>query len=1233
MGGPHTTIRELEERLKLKESENDHLRKHIRRKDIEVNELQDKCNHQSKERDDLERECDVAFKEIKQLRGIVESRFQDEVEGGLLEKIQMYAESSHHVDKLQQKLKKAKQEREEWKKEIADVQKTNQEVSHKLHKAIAAYERLKQERNMNNKVFLELDDIVTVLNNITIESDFPIEDENDNVSMKNIRRKIQAIEGERQKYASEVRNLREENGFKDHKISSLESKFYDPKKKSAVRQFTPTHKPSRRVEYDDDSVSSSDSSTIEPPPISLEMYEETRREYEGALQDMVQLTEELNATKATVQNFEKSSVETEKRFNDLSEEYKETLLEMSNMRREYNKVTANYDDAVLVIQEMKEKYDQRLIEMSESYSFLEENYNKLKDEQADKLMKLETEVSSSERFFEEECKRLKKEHKVQIESIDNQVDRLKQEHEAEIGLEKRQYEDLRLDYESVRDRQRENASELERLREKYDKSLKRIVQLEEALKHEKENCEHILRKSSEDAQIRYQQLEQDYNSLLAAKRSAGNSEATYRQNLETQYAALEEKHRRTQAEAVVQYQELRTSYDASLAKIGSLEKKVSELRERAEYLEKNQSRPKSKYEIAFDEISNLERDLFSNAGMSVAQEGSPPIGRFVVSNNDVRGNEQKLQNDSSVERGVVEFIGLEEISGFLQHQRRLLYVLKDVQQRQNENSSVQLPSDSSSFFGSIFLEHDLDINDFKSGPEQESADSPRNRIARMLNSLAKIKLNAVTAQIQYQTREKELKTALMQYKKALRDIKNVEKSMNRSLPPKPSIEAAGIFTGKADPPGGNEVRHHADDETDSPEEQAKGPLHKGKKALSAGELSKLNVLLHKSRRRVKEARVEVEAAKQRAEEAQQEQERQRSNFQCILMDFKASEANVETRALESHDPGVSSVSPKQSFDCGVSMLTSSCASSNSGEGRDEKLQRRPTKSNTLSNDATEFIRLKQEHDLAMDKISSLQNDLRERETEAELATQKLENREGDLKDVIQRYKDLHEEYKKFLNSDDPYTPNDAHAKLIQERDAARWKVSKMEAELRQAKVSVTAAVTKQNLAKQHLRDVIFQYKTLQREHEALVQRIEGLRVDLPSSKASSSSASSSSSRSSLQNSVWRTTTNSTSQDEEKRDTASLSAPPHLLPIVEADDRSYLSARTTSGITHSSLSFVDDIESIRSFGNADSHHSKSSSSGNHKKKPLYKALYKEVKKSFVKPVKPRKREVVRIDGLT
>ncbi|CAJ1934673.1 unnamed protein product [Cylindrotheca closterium] len=246
---------------------------------------------------------------------------------------------------------------------------------------------------------------------------------------------------------------------------------------------------------------------------------------------------------------------------------------------------------------------------------------------------------------------------------------------------------------------------------------------------------------------------------------------------------------------------------------------------------------------------------------------------------------------------------------------------------------------------------------------------------------------------------------------------------------------------------------------------------------------------------------QVEAAKQRAKVTQQEQERQRSHFKSILGEFKASEANIETRAMESNKPGVASRRRKR-----------------------QKLQSPTTKSNAFSNDAAEFIRLKQEYDVAVDTILSLQNDLRERETEAELAAQKLKNREGDLRDVIQRYKDLHEEYKKFLTLDDPYSPNNAHVKLIQERDAARWKVSEMEGELRQAKGSVTSAVTKQNLAKQHLRDVIFQYKTLQREHEALVQQIEGLRVDLPSSNASSSSSSRSQKKNS---SVWRSTSSIT----------------------------------------------------------------------------------------------------------
>ena len=97
----------------------------------------------------------------------------------------------------------------------------------------------------------------------------------------------------------------------------------------------------------------------------------------------------------------------------------------------------------------------------------------------------------------------------------------------------------------------------------------------------------------------------------------------------------------------MQYKDLKSSYDASLAEISSLEKKVSDLRAKAEYLEKNQSKPKSKYEIAFDQISNLEQDLCSKANVSGTQDRGNVTNE--ASGNENNGEDMSVVSPSTSE--------------------------------------------------------------------------------------------------------------------------------------------------------------------------------------------------------------------------------------------------------------------------------------------------------------------------------------------------------------------------------------------------------------------------------------------------------------------------------------------------------------------------------------------------------------------------------------------------------
>jgi chromosome segregation ATPase len=1245
------TIKELEERLKLKDGETDRLRRNIRLKDSELRQMQEQCNFKSDKVVELEKNYGIASSEVKQLKSIVESRFPDEVEQGLMEKTLLCAEASHQVDRLQEKLKTSKTENQKLREERKTMNKQNQALSQKLHKAITSYERLKQERNMNNKVFLELDDIVTALNNIRVESDFMVEDENDNVSMRNIRRKIQAIEDDRQRLAQDGKNLREENAFKDAKIQSLESKYYDPKK--SFREPPPFRSRRTTIEMDDGSESSSDSSTIEPPPVSLEVYEETKREYESALRDMIKLTEELTATKASLKGYEQSSNETEDRFNELTEEYKDALLEMSNIRRDFQKVEANYKEALTSKEELKQDYETRLNEMTDANEFLEENYNKLKDDQNAKLVRLENEVSNSERFFEEKCKRLKEEHQLKNQTLTKDFDELKEEHERNIGKERRRYEDLRIEYETVRDRQKADTAELERLEDKYDKALKRIVHLEDSLRREKENNERALMRSSEEALMRYQKLKTDYNALLAAKKSAGNSESHYLRQLEGQYAALEEKFRHSQTDAEIRYKELQGSYESALATIDSLEKKLAGVEEQAKSLEKNQNRPKSKIEIAFNKISDLERELMSDKGLlapvhfSTGDNSGDDAQLSIVDGVDPDSNEttnivnqplsvsskhaalKKNQTISSLTIFLLlQDSGLQHFYDFLQHQQKLKIVHYDLLCRvtmAEEKSDTQSPP--SCFFSSMFLDENLDIEDFKAESTAENSDgASKSAISKLLTQLAKIKLQAITARIRYQAREKELKLVFLRYKKVLEEYNStIAKSSKSGDPQHSSITSSEpeIFKQedssttstdplsnteddeRVDPPGESTVDHQ--DETDTSDMPSKEALHdaQDEKAIAA-KIAELEENLRAAEMKVEQVTVVIHGTKREAEEAEREQAKQESNLRTMLAKHKELEAEMMASTYHGNaatrENDQAPLSPETSFD-GGSVVASSCASSISAEVRDEKTYSPNRQHKTTNHDTTtRYLKLKQEYDAAVHNSSTIEFELRQKKQETDITKNKLEAREEELKDVIQRYKELHLEYGGFL--DGTSSVRFSQAKIIQERDAARWRISEMEIELRQAKESATTASAKQNLAKQHLRDVIFQYKTLEREHASLVQRIEGLRVGLPVTKAPSNMSKNYPRLAQI-------------HEEEKRDFA---MPNNTQYAGAAGD-------AHSQVSHQTGKFVDDTQSIASFT--------SSQSQSSKKKRFMKEIYREVKHNFKRKAanpKSKGKEVKQIHGL-
>ena len=421
-------------------------------------------------------------------------------------------------------------------------------------------------------------------------------------------------------------------------------------------------------------------------------------------------------------------------------------------------------------------------------------------------------------------------------------------------------------------------------------------------------------------------------------------------------------------------------------------------------------------------------------------------------------------------------MGLQHFFDFLQHQRRMQLVHCDLlyygrNTRKNEEDILESSSTSSVLFDSLFLDEDKCVAGLKPDGENESNET-KTIIKRLQSKVSRIKLLAIAAKVRYQAREKERKIVFLHYRKILHEYNvacstsSTSTGMNKKNIDQQSSDqtvATEASTNSSMTPSETETGLGFPESNRTIDNMTLELQEKIKDDTLFAKVKGLEEDLKAAQMQVEKVSQEVKALKQEADDAQQEQEQQENNLRILLAQHK----EVEEEIIANQESQRSSPKLQQ---VGMTGL---------------------------------FLRRKHEHDWTIGKLAIVKRELSKKKKEANDFKEKLNAREEELRDVINRYKELHKEYNELLarhpkeNAIDKSNHNSIElsdrAKLIQERDSARWKVTKLEEELSISQESASAALAKQALAKQHLRDVIFQYKTLEHEHSSLVQKVEGLR--------------------------------------------------------------------------------------------------------------------------------------------
>jgi hypothetical protein len=168
----------------------------------ENKELKESLRRNQNAYQELKYENNFNAAKASELREIVDARTMDQVHEKLLKKSLQNAELALELDKVQSELDRAKSE----------------------------MGRTSQELEASKRLLLELSDIVRTLSTVNIQYeklDTKLESESpQDLSLKNIKRKIEAIMNDREQVIHTCQSLKEENAAQEQKIMALESNFH-----------------------------------------------------------------------------------------------------------------------------------------------------------------------------------------------------------------------------------------------------------------------------------------------------------------------------------------------------------------------------------------------------------------------------------------------------------------------------------------------------------------------------------------------------------------------------------------------------------------------------------------------------------------------------------------------------------------------------------------------------------------------------------------------------------------------------------------------------------------------------------------------------------------------------------------------------------------------------------------------------------------------------------------------
>ena len=1207
------------------------LRQRLHRKDQQCLELQDEVELVSAQVLELEEQCRDRSAKAAELMEILGAKTPDAIGEKLLEKGLQNAEFSQQLSNLRQRLQDtereletANRERKKTKKSMSNISQKNDKLTQKLKDVEAENEHLTKQRETYKPLILELGNVVRSLNTISVtytkvekDSNAPLSAAEAQVhSLRNIKRKVEAIEKERKLFINENDFLREELETKNKQILALEQQYHllnsdrldkgdteslaelsargrnnklgdshsgphalqggaheSKKMTEETCQFKNVKLASEASTTSSSSSCCSDASScssIEPPSIALEKYEKLRHEHQTALFKVAELEDKLQTV---AEDKHKAGEEAQSKLAGILERYPGAAQALAEMQPIYAESLQKSHQVGLQYEKLKRDYDDALNDHISQYKKFKEDF-----QTHDQRCRIFEEVRMvAFKKHMKHCDQLAKKHEISHEIMKHALDKLERNYEASVRKSDKQNEQIKLEYTEALEVQARKAAEIradvekehnekfQKLTEEFNKSLERNSELEREhasmIKNSEEKIQNLImaRKQAEDeATAKLQRVNQQYKEDLEermtleselrdiTKKAEQRAKAAY-DKLKEEYDLSEDDRRKKDEEIFVLRQQVEENLSPDLQDaLKGYERLKLDRDSKAARLSTQESKLQHKYEeenlpdttFTLEKISMLEDELLGEADDlkidSARRTHEDRFNRFksdfIIHLHQLRRVHDSIFPDRVLTETVTRTQGIAEtnLMDYLLHQQKMRHVshaLTSYISSENQNQVKMICDDMENEIEKVEPDCDslgsstetilLSIMEEggKAGQEDIANNAPGFQdnaifrsgvgipsslnICKMLSDMSSISQSISHADVHEDadycclpTRGEKLTTKeLNQYLESAKvQISSLRKELNRT---KEMAVAAQ-----------KEKEVHA---------------------------KFLREVISQYRALEGEHRNVVEKVKSRdtsGNEGLRTSKDLQSDLKAVICQYRVLEKEykdlLESKQQQKPDKSTTNrnwCSPSCAEDPSVAtgittadMRDSHSAYSNGRVGGGER-DGRPNIETKGSTD--DYHKLRQEHDAAMARISTIEKELEDARKITEASKKQQASRERHLKDVISQYKKLESERDALVEElqGSQREPN-SHATGCQSEssqgsqekskptngeDVAARKIAEIEKELQEARKAAEVARMKQAERDTHLRDVIYHYKKLQMEHADLASQVTQMKGKLDES--------------------------------------------------------------------------------------------------------------------------------------